>query len=507
MNWFPGGTKLLISGQGGEGVFGTWALTAVGGEIRKLQDATVTALSPDGSRIAFVKQQRVWQMGLGGENLTPLFHTPAGSGLWSLAWSPDSRWLTYLRRRPGQSEGAVLEAHIPGTGNATTVFEDPALRGFCWLAPNHIVLDRWEAPERPFSNLWEIDVDPKTMTAHGKPRRLTNWAGFAIGSMSASRDGKRLAVTKRLDQSDVFIGEVAEQGGRVDHLRRFTSDDRIDWPGGWSSDGKWLLFQSDRTGNMGIFRQPVNSAENPEPLVTNQDDNRAPLLSPDGKWVLYFAWPRSAAPVRTGRLMRMPVAGGPPELILEAKGLPGSAQTSSWVVVPTTTGQPAIRCPSRPGAPCVLGEAEPNEVVFYSFVPLPGAAKSEIFRVPAKAPNSVAWDLSSDGSRIAYSERDTRSASIHVRELEGGSTRDIPVAGRVELVTLAWSADGQSLFVTDFAPAGSSLLHVTLDGKSRVVYKGAKEVELPKPSPDGRSLAFGEVVSASNVWLIEGLSQ
>jgi len=74
-------------------------------------------------------------------------------------------------------------------------------------------------------------------------------------------------------------------------------------------------------------------------------------------------------------------------------------------------------------------------------------------------------------------------------------------------VTLAWSADGRSLFVTNFAPEGSSLLHVTLDGKYRVLYKGAKEVELPRPSPDGRALAFGEVVSASNVWLIEGLHQ
>jgi hypothetical protein len=41
----------------------------------------------------------------------------------------------------------------------------------------------------------------------------------------------------------------------------------------------------------------------------------------------------------------------------------------------------------------------------------------------------------------------------------------------------------------------------------RVLYRGAKEVELPKPSPDGRFLAFGEVVSASNIWPIEGLSQ
>ncbi len=73
-----------------------------------------------------------------------------------------------------------------------------------------------------------------------------------------------------------------------------------------------------------------------------------------------------------------------------------------------------------------------------------------------------------------------------------------------ELSTLSWSADGKSFFATTFALTGSSLFHVTLDGKYRLLYKGAKEVEGARPSPDGRYLAFGDVVSASNVWLVEG---
>lgn len=443
-------------------------------------------------------------MGSAGENASFLFSIPTGVD--SLSWSPDGRWLTYLRPRPGQMEGAVLEAHLPGPGSATTVFEATDLRGYCWVPPNHIILDRWEAPEQPFSNLWEIDIDLKEMKTRGKARRLTNWAGFAIGSMSASQNGKRLAVTKRQDQSDVLIADLAEHGAGIHHLRRFTSDERIDWPGGWSNDSKWLLFQSDRSGHMGVFRQRVDSP-NPEPIVTNQEDNRAPLLSPDGTWVLYFAWRSLAGQMKTGRLMRMPVGGGSPELVLETNGFPGSAQTSNFIFVPTTAGQPAFRCPSQPGASCVLSEAASNEVVFYSFAPVPGTIKSEIFRLKAKDPNFVAWDVSRDGSRIVYSERDYSAASIHIRELGRGTTRDILLPGLVALVSVGWSADGKGVFVTSFAPAGSSLWQVTFDGKYRVLYKGAKEVELPKPSPDGRLLAFGEVVSASNVWLIEGLPQ
>jgi len=130
--------------------------------------------------------------------------------------------------------------------------------------------------------------------------------------------------------------------------------------------------------------------------------------------------------------------------------------------------------------------------------------RSEIFRISAKNPADLAWDITPNGSRIAYSEYELRSASIHIIDLQSRATREVRLPGWAELTSLAWSADGQSLFVTSFSPTGSSLLRVTLDGRFWVLFKAAKDVELPRPSPDGRSLAFSEIVSASNVWLLEG---
>jgi len=458
-------------------------------------------------------------MGPNAENPVPLLEAPRGpqfaghagysnwghagnSNCWGLSWSSDGLWLTYLRQT-GETDPIVLEARLPENGRTATIFKDPDLRAYVWLSATEIVLDRWEAPDKPFSNLWEIEVDRKNMKAVGKPRRLTNWAGFSLDSMTASRDGKLLALSRRTDQSNIFVGELADHGSSLTHLRRISPEDRVEWPGSWSADGKALLFQSDRTGNMNIFRQRLDSTT-PEPVVMDQNDNRAPVLSPDKEWVIYFVWPRSAAQVNTASLMRRPVGGGTPELVLNAKGLPGSAQTSYRVVMPTMMGQPAFRCPSQLGTSCVLSEAGPHEVVFYSFSPLPAAGKSEVFRIEASNPNTLSWDLSPDGSRIAYAEGTWRSASIHIRELRENTTRDISLKGITELSTLSWSADGKSLFATTFALTGSSLFHVTLDGKYRVLYKGAKEVEGARPSPDGRYLAFGDVVSASNVWLVEG---
>ena len=483
------------------------------GEVRKIQDNVgEAALSPDGSRIVFEREKKLWQMGPNAENPAPLPDVPAGSqraihwgftNSWQLSWSPDGRWLTYVRRA-STTDPTLLEARLPDSGSQITIFKDSDLRSYIWLSPTKIVLDRWDAPDKAFSNLWQIDVDPKRMQAIGAPQRLTNWAGFSVGTMSASRDGKLLALTRETEQSNIFVGELSDHSNGLAHLRRISPEDRVEWPGTWGADSKALYFQSDRTGHMNIFKQRPGVA-NAEPVVTDQDDNRAPVLSWDKRWIFYLAWPRSTPQVTTAKLMRKPVDGGTAELVLEAKGLPGSAQTSYRVIMPTMTGQPAFRCPSRRDAPCVLGEAGSHEVVFYTFAPVPASTKSEAFRFPADDPNTVPWDLSPDGSRVAYAEYDWRSTTIHIRDLRTNLVREIPLKDVVELSTLAWSADGRSLFITKFSLFGSSLLHVSLDGKYRVLYKGAKEVEGARQSPDGRYLAFGDVVSASNVWLVEGL--
>src|SRR5262249_8615451 len=312
-------------------------------------------------------------------------------------------------------------------------------------------------------------------------------------------------ITRKTDQSNILLGKLTEHGNSLSYSRRVSPQDRVEWPGGWSADSKALFFQSDRTGHMNIFRQPVDATD-AEAVVMDQYDDRAPLLSPDRGWVLYLAWPRSMAQVNTAKLMRRPIGGGSSETILEANGLPDSPQTSYRVVLPTMTGQPAFRCASS-AISCVLSEAGVREVTFYSFLPVPGAVKSEIFRIPVDNPDGVSWDLSSDGSQIAYAEYNWRSASIHVRELRTSVTREISLRGLTELSTLTWSTDTRSFFATTFDVTGSSLYRVTGEGKYRLLYKAAKEVEGARPSPDGRYLAFGDVQSASNVWVVEGFPQ
>jgi hypothetical protein len=443
-------------------------------------------------------------MGPNGEHPVRVFAAAPGQYLLQVDWSRDGHWLTFLRRA-GQIGTAVLEARFPGAANGTKIFDNPDLQGFCWLSSGHLVLNRWEAPDQPTSNLWEMDVDPRRMQPVDKPHRLTNWAGFAVGDMSASGDGRRLAIAKRTDQNHVSSGDLVEHGEKLVRLRRFTSDERIHWPGGWSPDSKWLLLQSDRTGHMGIFRQRLDS-DNAEPVVTNREDNWSPIMSPDGQWILYMVSQKA-----TTRLMRMPVTGGSAQLVLEMKGPPAFVKAARLPLIAgahhvTTAGNPAFRCPARLGAACILSEALGQELAFSSFNPVPSAKKNEIFRIAADDPDTIFWDLSGDGTQIAYGQRGGPSF-LRVRELIHHTTRDIFIPRWPELTSVGWSADGKSLFATDYTPKGSSLLHVTLVGKVAVLYQAPAPIELPKASPNARYLTFGQVVSDSNIWLIEGIPQ
>jgi Tol biopolymer transport system component len=317
-----------VSGPIASGVWGIWTLSTVGGELRKLQpDAAGAVLSPDGSRIAFLKNNGIWLMGANGEDpvrlvssdaQSALAHVSSGQDLSDISWSPDGRWLTYLRRA-GEKSTTFLDVLAFGTGSTVTIYSDPVLRGYSWLSENHIVLNRLEAPNVPFSNVWDLQLDPKKMKALDGPRRLTNWAGFTVGAMSASKDGQRLAITRESDHSNVFVGELLARGEKLMHVRRFTTEQRADWPGVWGTDSKSLLFESDRTGRMSIFQQRLESS-NPESVLADENENRSPSLSPDGQWILYLAQRRG---IPQARIMRIPISGGSPELIIKTNASRG----------------------------------------------------------------------------------------------------------------------------------------------------------------------------------------
>ena len=513
---------------------GIWVISTVTGNPRLLREnAREAVMSPDDTRIAFMNRthKEIWLMGADGENARRLLNAEPGYRFERVLWSPNGQRLAYLKSSRGYDRVSLESCDLEGR-QTTVMLSDRRLKDSVWRPDGRLVCVMLEPPPNPYDmNLWELRADPRSGKASGQPRRLTNWAGVTLVDLSRSADGKRLAFTNRRDQSDVYLGELEAGGLRLNKVRRVTMDERIDWPGGWTQDSKSILFYSDRNGELNLFKQGVNDAT-AEVVAAGPEEMRTPRMSPDGAWILYLAWPKTegAAPP-SGRLMRLPVAGDPPQVVLEVKGYPGSARTPRGRSLVTSKSHIEFRCASRGSNLCVLSEVNENWLVFSAFDPLqgrkgeitrmdltPGAAAAAVCPscpVPAPQPGppepfdpddeTVAsfWDLSPDGSELALGMRDLRTPRITVMNLASRLTREISVKGRTSLTFLAWAMDGKSLFVTSSSSRVNWLYRVTLDGETRLLHQVTTRLQRPVPSPDGRYLAFSETPSNSNAWMVE----
>jgi Tol biopolymer transport system component len=125
----------------------------------------------------------------------------------------------------------------------------------------------------------------------------------------------------------------------------------------------------------------------------------------------------------------------------------------------------------------------------------------ELSRISLGEMNIRSGALSPDGRTWAWIGGE--EASIY---LTGEVEREIGIQGLPfkEPTGLAWSPDGNGFYVTGETERGILLVYVDMQSEALVLYEiGTGVLFAPRPSPDGRYLAFGQVTHDSNAWMIE----
>jgi Tol biopolymer transport system component len=495
---------LLVSGPVAQEKQGIWWISVIGASLKKLRDDAHDAdLSHDGSQIVFkdAATNDIWAMNGDGGSAKPLIKAEPGYRLFEPTWFPNDKRIAYVKYRVSNGVATlVLESRNRDGGDPVALLSNARLVDFTWGQEGRLIYSvREPQPNAYDSNLWEQRFDQDTGKPQGSPRRLTDWTGFFFAGPDLTADGKRLVFLNLKSQSDVYVGQLADGGNQLKDPQRLTLDDRVDWPGGWSPDSKGVWFYSNRNGSFDIYRQGVTE-RNPETIVSGAEEKWAPQISPDGKWVLYMQFPKAVEGAATGagKLMRTPVAGGPAEAVMEIKG-------QTWVSSggdPTNSvgGYPSFRCPRLAEASCVVAEADDKQIVFSAFDPVQGR-KSDLAKVPANA-DLTGWDLSPDGRQVALSVFDYKVGEVQIVPLDGGPARKISAMPWTELATIAWAADGKSLFVASYSSRGTAIVHLELNGKSKLLFKPVWDIFSLAPSPDGHYLAFGPIVYNANAWTI-----
>jgi eukaryotic-like serine/threonine-protein kinase len=501
VTWFPDGEKLLFTADSEAEGPTIWMTSVFGGAPRKLRSNSQSpVVSPQGSLIAFTStnghDDEIWVMGADGENPHRIL-TGENATYNDLAWSPTGQRLGYTRAA-SQTGGSIETVSLDG-GPPSVVISDPQLYegdgpGLVWARDGHMIFVKWEARFAPYDgwmykgdNLWEIMTDPQTGKPSGSATKITNWDGAVTWSLTVSRNANHLVVVNTHARDNVYVGELKDGGTRLASPTRLTVSETQDHPSGWMRDSNTILFSSNRTGRMQVFKQEMEQ-DTVEPLIRGPDDEGGAELSPDGRWILYWSTKsdKDKQPT-TGRLMRFPVLGGPPEQVLEAR----------------MDENVSFNCPIPPASSCVFSHWEQGQQIFYALDPVQGRGR-ELARTKLGPSMRLDWRVSPEGSDIAVASVDQLREQVRIIDVRSGTERNLHLPHGWLIWGLSWTSDGKALFATGLSKE-YFMARVELDGKTRVLLNRGRSQWLGSlcASPDGRHLAFSQRAFASNAWLLE----
>jgi serine/threonine protein kinase len=491
--WFPDGERLIADTYNNSEGNVLWLISILGGAPRKLRTNSYSAaVSPDGSSIAFISDHGhgIWVAGGDGENARKLLGKESDN-YFSVAWSPSAQRLACLRKAEKGGDinfGGSVETISIDVGPPSVVASGPGLYlwgGLAWLRDGRIVYtSSGVSTSQHDVSLWEINTDFRTGLPSGTPERVTNWSGASALWPSVSNDGKRLLLSKDHDWSSLYVGELKENGTLLDSPKRFSSSESDDDPNTWTRDSASILFGSNRMGRDQIFKQRLDT-DNAELLVKSSDDLRDAALSPDAAWILYWSVAHGTnSKVTSQRLMRFPSPGGSSEEVLEAPVDP----------------MIAFGCPSRPSGSCVISRWNEDHLSFFVLDPLKGQGK-EVIRTELGHRDDLAWAISPDGSYIAIGILPERE--LRLLDLRNGTEKKIQLSVVGIIQGICWAADEDALFA-GLISSGHQIVRIDLDGKTHTLLD-KKNVWVGEPalSHDGRRLAFSQLTTENNLWLLE----
>lgn len=509
ISWFPDSASLLVDGSApGDAMPSLWIVPVIGtGHPIDLGAYPPGAVSPNGSQIALVDNRgaspKIQLMSAQGGGVRTLAAGGEGEVFGGVSWLHDGDRLLFVRYRWDpqyrMNSGSIDEYDL-SSGKALPVLSGSDFGGDAVSVRGGRIVYSVIGGANPSigaSKVLEVSTDRRTGRASGAPILLAKWDAPVTG-LTANAAGTRLVLRDLFVQHSVYLANL-QVGGRSlsAPLRLSFGIGREDYPRAWSPDGQSIFIDTNRNGNWQIYRRALDS-DSALPFVAGMDDQFAPRVSPDGNWLLYVDRPRTWREGEPARLMRVPIAGGLPQIVLTASGF------ADWGL--------RFDCPRRAGLPCILAERQKDQVVFRPFDPVKGLLPADPEIIRLNSPAATPWSISPSGSELAWVSRDSGPVTIHILPLVYGASgvkadagRDVMVKGWSRPRSICWAPGGNGWYVISSSGSGWSLLYVDGQGRSKVLLTDLSDwAPDVYPSPDGTRLAFSIQSISSNVWMLQG---
>ena len=376
------------------------------------------SFSPDGGAVAFVwlkdgeHNGHIYVKQLGSE--APARLTSGSAEELNPAWSPDGRWIAFIRH--DQTRTSILIIPAIG-GSEQEVYTLPTNHvweygGLAWTADGkNLIFPQQTDPQAP-SSLVELALAGRTI--HQLTTPLSSWDGDWTPAVSP--DGSKLAFVRGPEGSvhDIYVMKLPDGTPT-----RLTNDGRLIVGLTWSADGTEIVFSSNRSGSISLWRVSALGGP-PEHEPAGGDNAYWPSIARQGNLLVYS---HGSA---TWGILAADLNGKSPEA--EAEILTSSEQDASPHVSP---GGDKIAFQSWRSGSQEIWTAN-----------IDGSNPVQLTSAGSMA-GSPFWSHS--GRFIAFDARADSVAHIYVIDANGGSPR--PAShGNFNDIVPSWSPDDRWIY-------------------------------------------------------------
>ena len=250
----------------------------------------------------------------------------------------------------------------------------------------------WVAPAHELSRAKQITFGTRSLGSYG-----LDWT-----------PDSRIVYTAYVDQSQTIWAMDAGGGAQKQLLPTGHTDNSLSV----TTDGRYLVFQSNRGGGFEVWRSEADGSEMRQ--LTTGGNNTQPHVSPDSKWVVYKSDREGV-----GALWRVSIDGSEPVRLTE--------KPASWPRV-------------SPDGRLVACGYNVDGKIKLAIVPIEGGSPVKLFDVPRLATFGYGLRWTPDGKAITYHDW---ANGIWKQSIDGGDPQRLPGLPEEKLFAHGWSREGK----------------------------------------------------------------